>query len=183
MLSSSCLVLLAYTLLSSAVLCISEPLSAGPNLVPVRRNLGIQTRDLWTRRIHPKSQAQLHYGICEFAVMITVVAGPHTCLQIQAEAHPASAFVTFTAHDARPILVMEDLDYLFDNVFCATLPGTDVETMMKVTFSSEDTFLEALDAWTAFRTFTIVTSHPTCNRDYERGAWRYVRFSFQVYPT
>ena len=79
-----------------------------------------------------------------------------------------SAHVSFAAHDDRPILLLEDIDHLFDSVFCTSSYGGND---MILIFGNEDTYAEAMDVWRKIPSFTIVTAHPTCNQYDERGAW------------
>ncbi len=85
--------------------------------------------------------------------------------------HPPAASVSFTAHNGLPILLLEDLDYLFESVLCSENVNNHIPGTMDLRFASADAFEEALDTWTDSGTFIVVTSHPSCNIANERGAW------------
>ena len=79
-----------------------------------------------------------------------------------------SAHISFVAHDDRPILLLEDIDYLFDSVFCTPSSGGN---HMILIFGNEDVYSETMAMWGKIPTFTVVTAHPTCNSYDQRGAW------------
>lgn len=86
---------------------------------------------------------------------------------------PPSASVTFAAHADRPILLLEDMDHMLAGVTCTSSSDDSIMdgSAMHLTFFSEEAFAEALSAWSEFTSFAIVTAHPTCNVDDDRGAW------------
>lgn len=69
MLSISSLVL--WLSLSTALnFCTARLTEAGlarKNLVPSRRTVTLESRDLWRRAIVPQDRVQLNYGTCEYA--------------------------------------------------------------------------------------------------------------------
>lgn len=143
------------------------PQAARRNLVPAKRALTLEARDLWKHAIAPKEEVMLNYGIGrEIYIYLHLLL---TCSP--ATYHPPSAHVSFTAHDDRPVLLLEEFDHLLDYVSCTTLADGDDKGIMELTFSTEEAFDEALRAWTSLRSFTIISAHPTCNPDDERGAW------------
>ena len=79
-----------------------------------------------------------------------------------------SAHISFTAHDDRPILVLEDIDHLFDSVVCAS--SSDGHAMVLI-FGDEEAYTEAKQVWSELQAFTVVTAHPSCNSHDQRGAW------------
>ncbi|KAJ3555713.1 hypothetical protein NM688_g2422 [Phlebia brevispora] len=99
------------------------------SLVPSRRFDGLEARDLRRGNIAPHSAVQLNYGLA-----------PH---------YPPIAYVECTAHDNYPILMLEDVDHLFDGVSCSSTFADNGETdTMNLIFSSYDTFLDAFELWT-----------------------------------
>lgn len=105
-----------------------------------------------------------------------MILSPHWSLHLinglTATYHPPSASVSFVAHTDRPILLLEDMDHLLDHVQCTEVVSDQGATsVMELSFSSEDAFVEALELWGNLRTFAVATAHPTCNADDERGAW------------
>ncbi|KAJ3553812.1 hypothetical protein NM688_g3420 [Phlebia brevispora] len=136
---------------------LSPPLR-GLGLVPAKRSPSVQARhfDAWRRDIVPRGDVRLNYATATY--------------------HPPSAFVSFSAHEDRPILLVEDMDELLDDVRCVE-DGNLAKHTMHLTFASEEAFAEALYTWAAFESFAVVTSHPTCNPDYERGAWMVDQFT------
>lgn len=89
---------------------------------------------------------------------------------MQAPYHPPSADISFVAHDGRPVLLLEDFDHLLDNVSCSERSDSDTG-VLELVFGDEEAFAVALQTWTDLSTFTLITSHPTCNPDNDRGAW------------
>lgn len=66
--------LLLSTALRASASRIPQLDAARRNLVPTRRALSIEARDLWNRALIPQNQVQLDYGICELAHSRRIVA-------------------------------------------------------------------------------------------------------------
>ncbi|PSR75290.1 hypothetical protein PHLCEN_2v9222 [Hermanssonia centrifuga] len=145
---------LAIVALLSAIPTLTATSLAGRTLVPAKRAITLETRDLWRRHIVPKESVQLNYAISTY--------------------HPPSASVSFTAHDGRPLLLLEDLDHLLENVLCCPLVPDEETSIMKIRFHSSEAFTEALGHWGHLAEFTVITAHPSCNIDNEHGAWTVV---------
>ena len=61
---------------------------------------------------------------------------------------------------------------MLDDVNCA--PDLMSGHTLTMNFAVEEAYKEALQAWSEWPTFTLITAHPTCNEMDERGAWQYV---------
>lgn len=63
------------------------------------------------------------------------------------------------------------MDHLLDNVRCTQVSESGAANVMELSFAFEDAFVDAFELWTELGAFALVTAHPTCNQDDERGAW------------
>ena len=100
-----------------------------------------------------------------------------------------SAHVSFAAHDDRPILLLEDIEYFLSEVVCSTFKST---SSLAVRFVDEDVFDFAFNSWSQLDDgFVVLTAHYAggCNHYSERGSWRYgsyLRFIYSwilIFPT
>ncbi|GJE85182.1 hypothetical protein PsYK624_012600 [Phanerochaete sordida] len=128
-------------------------LAVSPRLVPAKRGAtSLGKRSLWRRDIIPKEEVILSYAISPY--------------------HPPSAAVTLAAHDERPIILVEDLDYLLHSVSCYGSRSNALGHTITLEFLDEDAFQLAAAEWLALQTFAVVTAHAGCNAADEHGAWR-----------
>ncbi|KAJ6566556.1 hypothetical protein B0H19DRAFT_1232686 [Mycena capillaripes] len=119
-------------------------------LVPFQAPTTLMARSAWKREVVPKDFVTLPYGP-------------------EGAAYPTSS-LTFAAHPNVPILVLENLEFLIEEVMCR--PAKEGEgDVVEVFFISQDAYAATLAAWSSLSQFMLVTSHPTCNPHDQRGAW------------
>ncbi|KAJ7292074.1 hypothetical protein C8J57DRAFT_1274569 [Mycena rebaudengoi] len=125
--------------------------SSQRDLVPFkRRSTSSILSRAWKRELVPKRAVELYYGL-------------------ETASYPSTA-LKFKAHSATPIILLEDIEDLVDNIFCHSPPG-EKRASVELNFRFKDAYLEALRSWSSHASFILVTSHLTCNLDLQRGAW------------
>ncbi|KAJ6600359.1 hypothetical protein DFH09DRAFT_1302843 [Mycena vulgaris] len=132
-------------LLAARALAQSEP------LVPFKNTPTVLARSTWKREVVPKDLVTLSYS--------------------PERSHYPSSSLTFAAHPKTPILLLENIEFLVETVACHTSSETD-DSVVEITFNSEDAYAATLAAWSSLSEFMLVTSHPSCNPSDQRGAWR-----------
>ncbi|KAJ6556136.1 hypothetical protein B0H19DRAFT_139594 [Mycena capillaripes] len=102
------------------------------------------------RALVPKNTLNLAYGL-------ETASFPSTLLRFSADAN-------------MPMVSLEDIDHLLEDVLCHK---DDVLSVTKITliFTSGSVHVEALASWFTSPAFMLITFHPTCNRPDQRGAW------------
>ena len=83
---------------------------------------------------------------------------------------PPTAKLTLTAHDLHPLLVLEDFDNVWLDVKCSQGSETTTGTV-ELLFDDQAIYERARDAWAPFSSLMVITAHPGCNTEHERGAW------------
>ncbi|KAJ6547774.1 hypothetical protein DFH09DRAFT_634298 [Mycena vulgaris] len=131
--------------LAAGALAQSEP------LVPFKNTPTVLARSTWKREVVPKDLVTLSYS--------------------PERSHYPSSSLTFAAHPNTPILLLENIEFLVETVVCHTSSETD-DSVVEITFNSEDAYAATLAAWSSLSEFMLVTSHPSCNPSDQRGAWR-----------
>ncbi|KAI0743230.1 hypothetical protein BC629DRAFT_249560 [Irpex lacteus] len=121
-----------------------------PRLVPSRRTGQLVSRGL--DLLVPKQEAILSYS-----------TAPH---------HPPAANVAFIAHPSIPILLLEDIEFVLEEIVCSS-PQQNGRNLA-VRFAVEDAFQAALDSWSTLDEFIVLTAHHGCNSYGDRGSWRTV---------
>ncbi|KAJ7686125.1 hypothetical protein B0H17DRAFT_1204507 [Mycena rosella] len=107
-------------------------------------------RSTWKREVVPKDIVTLSYS--------------------PERSHYPTSSLTFAAHPNVPILLLESIEFLVETVVCHTFSETD-DSVVEITFNSEDAYAATLAAWSSLSQFMLLTSHPTCNPSDQRGAW------------
>lgn len=87
--------------------------------------------------------------------------------------YPPSATVSLSAQDGRLILLVEDFDYLLSSISCSPAYARPLSGVIVMDFSDEPAYHDAAAEWRYLQEFAVITSHPGCNPDDERGAWVY----------
>ncbi|KAF7320995.1 hypothetical protein HMN09_00186400 [Mycena chlorophos] len=85
----------------------------------------------------------------------------------QVGASRPSTSLTFPAQPQTPIMLLEDIDFLIDTVACTT-----DNSIIAITFGSDDAYAATFAAWSSLEQFMLVTAHFGCNPHDQRGAWR-----------
>ncbi|KAJ7190746.1 hypothetical protein GGX14DRAFT_482495 [Mycena pura] len=119
-------------------------------LVPFKTPTSILARSTWKRALAPRDAVSLFYA--------------------PAGSSSPSSSLTFTAHQDLPILLLEDIEFLVEAVWCHYSAEEDV-SVIEITFASEDAYDATLAAWSSLPQFMLVTSHRGCNPHDQRGAW------------
>ncbi|KAF7321008.1 hypothetical protein HMN09_00187700 [Mycena chlorophos] len=117
------------------------------SLVPFKRSPSLYARSTWKRDIVPRDVVSLQYS--------------------QVGASRPSTSLTFPAQPQTPIMLLEDIDFLIDTVACTT-----DDSIIAITFSSNDAYAATFAAWSWLEQFILVTAHFGCNPHDQRGAWR-----------
>ncbi|KAF7314062.1 hypothetical protein HMN09_00565200 [Mycena chlorophos] len=135
-----------------------SPHPAARTLVPFKRRSeesSLQSRSARRRALVPKDVVVVDYGL------------PN-------EVYPSTS-LKFLAHESTPIVLLEDFDHLVHTVSCQPHGASSSarKAHIEINFRSKDAFAEALEAWSAFEAFTLVTAHSSsgCNAEDTRGAW------------
>nr|GAT59081.1 predicted protein [Mycena chlorophos] len=121
--------------------------SATSTLVPFKRSPSLYARSTWKRDIVPRDVVSLQYS--------------------QVGASRPSTSLTFPAQPQTPIMLLEDIDFLIDTVACTT-----DNSIIAITFGSDDAYAATFAAWSSLEQFMLVTAHFGCNPHDQRGAWR-----------
>ncbi|KAJ7453774.1 hypothetical protein FB451DRAFT_1280774 [Mycena latifolia] len=119
-------------------------------LVPFKNAPTVLARSTWKREVVPKHIVTLSYS--------------------PERSHRPTSSLTFAAHPNLPILLLENIEFLVDTVACYASSETD-DSVVQITFNSEDAYAATLAAWSSLSQFMLVTSHPSCNPSDQRGAW------------
>ncbi|KAJ7204948.1 hypothetical protein GGX14DRAFT_459016 [Mycena pura] len=119
-------------------------------LLPFKTPASVYARSTWKRNLAPKDVVSLSYA--------------------PAASHSPRSSLTFTANPEVPILLLEDIDFLVQTVECHYSTEPD-DSVVEITFTSEDAYDATLAAWSSLSKFMLVTSHQSCNPHDQRGAW------------
>ncbi|KAJ7513038.1 hypothetical protein B0H11DRAFT_1948489 [Mycena galericulata] len=120
-------------------------------LLPYKNVPRVLPRSAWKREVVPKDVATLSYA-------------PEGI-------NFRTSSLTFTAHESVPIMMLEDIEFLVETVVCHVTDDSDDESIVEITFTSEDAYATTLATWASLSKFMLVTSHPGCNPSDQRGAW------------
>ncbi|KAJ7582951.1 hypothetical protein C8J56DRAFT_1055972 [Mycena floridula] len=108
----------------------------------------LHSRGIFSGGLKPRKTANLFYGIG------------------QEDGFPATS-VVFTAHQGLPIVLLDDVDFLIQNVECQ---NSAQDQRLDISFVSAKALGTVLVHWDVGR-FMMITMHSGCNPEDERGAW------------
>ncbi|KAJ6453977.1 hypothetical protein C8R45DRAFT_1038562 [Mycena sanguinolenta] len=132
----------------AALLCTWLVVAHSKPLVPFKNPPRAVPRGIWKREVVPRDIVTLSYA--------------------PEGAHRPTSYLTFSAYEDVPVLVLEDIDFMVDTVVCQLALR---ESVAEISFLSEDAYAAAVEAWSSLPKFILVTSHSGCNPDDQRGAW------------